>query len=161
MDTIKPFLLLAFIVWTCYPGKYVNTPFYNGFINYFYLVYAQTCAEEDFVIVNEDKEYLRINSSGVFGCNLNLCNGVQSLSINNGEISISNGNTLNLPHPSPTNEIQELSVTNGGSTLSISNGNSVDLSKLFYYYYFTKITFYLRSCYAPCESEYRSRTIRR
>lgn len=107
----------------------------------FFVVYAQTCAEEDFVIVNGEKEYLRINSSGVFGCNLNLCNGVQSLSINNGEISISNGNTINLPDPSPTNEIQELSVTNGGSTLSISNGNSVDLSKLLFYCYFPKITF--------------------
>lgn len=52
----------------------------------------------------------------------------QTLSINGGDISISNGNTISLPDDSPTNELQSLSLS--GNLLGLSGSGTVDLSAI-------------------------------
>jgi len=52
-------------------------------------------------------------------------NEMQTLSLNAGTLSISGGNSVNLPDNSSTNEIQNLLLN--GNTVSISGGNSITL----------------------------------
>jgi hypothetical protein len=91
-------------------------------------VALQSCSTNDFIVSNGVKEFLRINNEGVIACDQkNLCNAFQSLSLSSDgtSLSISDGNTIQIPDASSTNELQTLSISE--SSLSISNGNSVTL----------------------------------
>lgn len=88
-----------------------------------------SCSLGEFVVKNNNEEYLVINSpTEVKTCGgINICteitNGKQTLNLSGaGELSISPGNSVQLPDNSATNEIQTLSL-NGG-TVSLTNGGS-------------------------------------
>ncbi len=67
-------------------------------------------------------------------------NEIQTLTINSGRISLSNGGgSVDVPDPSSTNEIQTLSIND--RELSISNGNSVTLPDTQVWSYTKKITY--------------------
>ncbi len=65
-------------------------------------------------------------SAGLADNDADPTNELQNLTINNGTISITSGNSIQLPDSSTTNELQTLTLSN--DTISISNGNSIVLS---------------------------------
>lgn len=96
------------------------------------LVSAQTCGNDIFAIANPQGEIqLQITADGTFtACNgTDLCStlsqSTQQLTLENGLLSISNGNAVLLPDSSEVNELQSLGLN--GYELSISGMNSVTL----------------------------------
>jgi hypothetical protein len=96
--------------------------------------FGQGCFNNQFVVQGGGKNYLTINSpTEVFTCgDINICSiltdSIQSLSIaNDGTLSLSKANSIQLPDSSSTNEIQSLSLSSDTSELAISGSNSIKL----------------------------------
>lgn len=82
-----------------------------------------------FIVKSNTEDYLVINSGNdIKTCGgVNICDeiskGKQTLAVNvNGQLSISNGNSVSLPDNNATNEIQTLSLNAG--TVSLTDGGS-------------------------------------
>lgn len=91
---------------------------------------GQTCPATDFVLSNGGVEYLKINASnGFYACGgKDVCAALAvpapTLTLDgSGSLSISGGNSVQLPDISNTNEIQTISLNSG--TVSLSSGEQL------------------------------------
>src|SRR5690348_2484313 len=93
---------------------------------------SQKCDFESFSLTKDEVPVFQVSPIGdIFGCQdfRDICQeldtGIQTLELDGGSISLTNGNSILLPDYSIENEIQSLSIE--GQLLSLSSSNQVTI----------------------------------